>query len=106
MVNYAKYLALLNGERDVIKSLEWTALFNRLACEPPPLVERSGLQALQLAKLIFFGDVVDFDDGHSGHYNSSSPIPASFIRCRCKPSFRLEFPCTGTEILNTSLGLA
>ena len=66
MVNYAKYLALLNGERDVIKSLEWTALFNRLACEPPPLVERSGLQALQLPKLVFSDDVVYFDDTHSG----------------------------------------
>jgi hypothetical protein len=28
------------------------------------LVERGRLQALQLTELVFFGDVVDFDDGH------------------------------------------
>jgi hypothetical protein len=30
------------------------------------LVERSGFQALHRAELVFFGDVVDFDDGHGG----------------------------------------
>jgi hypothetical protein len=57
---------LLDREIAVIQRLKRGALFNRLACKPPPLVERSGFQALQLAKLVFFGDVVDFDDGHSG----------------------------------------
>jgi hypothetical protein len=30
------------------------------------LVERSGFQALHRAELVFFGDVVNFDDGHGG----------------------------------------
>jgi hypothetical protein len=64
MTNYAKHLALFDRERDVIKGLERCALFYRLSGEPPPLVERGGFQALQLAKLVFFGDVDDFDDGH------------------------------------------
>jgi len=68
VVNYAKHLALLNGERDVIKSLELAALFNRLACEPPSLVECGGFQALQLAKLVFFGEVVDFLMMDMGRY--------------------------------------
>ena len=66
MANYAKHLSLLDGERDVIQCLERGALFNRLASEPPLLIEHGGFQALQLAKLVFFGDVVDFNDGHSG----------------------------------------
>ena len=48
-------LALFNRETDVIQRLERGALFNRLASEPPPLVE-----------LVFPDDVVDFDDAHSG----------------------------------------
>ena len=28
------------------------------------MVEHGGFQALQLAELVFFGNVVDFDDGH------------------------------------------
>jgi len=39
VANYAKYLALLNGERDVIKGLKWSTLFNWLAGKPPPLVD-------------------------------------------------------------------
>ena len=41
-------------------------LFNRLAGDPSPMVERGGFQAAQLAELVFLGDVVDFNDGHSG----------------------------------------
>ena len=59
-------LTLLNGETDVVQRLERGAFFNRLAGEPPPLVERSRFQAVQLPELVFLGNVVDFDDGHSG----------------------------------------
>ena len=62
--NTKQHLALLDREVGVIERLERGALFNRLAGEPPPLVKRSGLQALYLAELVFLGDVVDFDDGH------------------------------------------
>lgn len=55
----------LSVKTDIVQRLEWGALFNRLTSEPPPLVERGGLQALQLAELELFGDVVHFDDGHS-----------------------------------------
>ena len=59
-------LAFLDQESDVVQRLERGAFFNRLAREPPPLVERSGLKALHRSELVFFGDVVDFDDTHSG----------------------------------------
>jgi len=55
---------LLDGEINVIQRLERRAIFNRLAGEPPPLVERSGFQALYLAELVFFGGTVDLDDRH------------------------------------------
>jgi hypothetical protein len=58
--------------------LEWGAFFNRLSGEPPPLVERSGLKALQLAKLVFFGDVVDLDDRHG--YLKSSLLRPDYLR--------------------------
>ncbi|MEO6421125.1 MAG: hypothetical protein ABIR84_00140 [Candidatus Nitrotoga sp.] len=66
MADVDKYFALFDGESDVIKGLEWSTFFNRLARDPPPLVERTGFQALQLAELVFFGDVVNFDVGYSG----------------------------------------
>jgi hypothetical protein len=58
------YSGLLWVGEAIVLRLERGAFFNRLAGEPPPLVEHSGFQALQLAELVFFGDVVDFDDGH------------------------------------------
>ena len=64
MANYADNFACLDAEIDVIQRLERGALFNGLACKPPPLIKCSGFHALQLAKLVLFGDVVDFDDGH------------------------------------------
>jgi hypothetical protein len=65
-VNDVQHFALLNKKVDVVQRLEQGALFNRLTGKPPPLIKCSGFHALQLAKLVFFGDVVDFDDGHSG----------------------------------------
>lgn len=62
--NNTSNLVLLDREIDVVQCIEWGAFFNRLAGEPPPLVERSGFQALQLAELVFLGDVIDFNDGH------------------------------------------
>ncbi|MCE9550639.1 MAG: hypothetical protein K8R50_06495 [Betaproteobacteria bacterium] len=56
---------MLDQESDIDQRLEWGAFFNRLSGEPPPLVERSGFQALRLAELVFLGDVVDFDDGYA-----------------------------------------
>jgi hypothetical protein len=53
---------LLDQKSDIVQRFERGVLFNRLAGEPPPLVERSGFQALHRAELVFFGDVVDFDD--------------------------------------------
>ncbi|CAH1207995.1 hypothetical protein NTGBS_720025 [Candidatus Nitrotoga sp. BS] len=37
---------------------------SRLVREPTPLVARGSLQVLYRAERVFFGDVVDFDDGH------------------------------------------
>jgi hypothetical protein len=34
--------------------------------------------------------------------NSPSSIPASFIKCRCKPIFNGVFPWTGKELRETS----
>jgi len=47
----------LNGARS---STGWLVSRRHLS-----MVEHGGFQALQLAKLVFFSDVVDFNDGHS-----------------------------------------
>ena len=64
-IDDAQHFAFFDLEIDIIEGLEWGALLKRLAGDPPPLVERGGFQALQLAELVFLGDVADFDDGHS-----------------------------------------
>ncbi|CAH1207978.1 hypothetical protein NTGBS_720022 [Candidatus Nitrotoga sp. BS] len=69
---------MLNGETDIVQCLEWGTLFNRLVSESPPLVKRGGFQVLDLAELVFFGDVVDFDDGHS--YLKSSLLMLCCLR--------------------------
>ena len=65
VANNTSNLVLLDQESDVVQRLEWGAFFNWLAGEPPPLVERGGFQALELAQLVFLANAVDFDDGHS-----------------------------------------
>ena len=92
--NNTSNLAWLDAEADVVQRLKRGAFYNRLTCEPPPLVEHGGFQALQLAKLVFFGDVVDFDDGHS--YLKSSLLRPGCLRIEANVPNGISFLGSGT----------
>ncbi len=83
-----------DGNVDPGEYLERGTFFNRLACKPPPLVERGVFQALQLAELVFFGDVVDFDDGHS--YLKSSLLKPGCLRIEANVPNGISFLGSGT----------
>ena len=56
----------LDVETDIVQRLEQGAFFNLLAGQAGGRVEQALLEALHGAEAVFFGEVVDLDDGHGG----------------------------------------